>query len=130
MQKLRHSCRTLYADVRQSSWWNPEAALSWWHKAAVQGNAEAQVQIGGAYEFGDGVAVDYVEAMKWYDKAANQGNADGQYLLGEMYKQGNGAKLDNKAAVTWISRAADQGLLRRRSCSWQTVSGRYNRKAE
>ena len=48
-------------------------AMRWYRKAADQGNAVAQYNLGGLYENGRGVAQDYAEAMRWYRKAADQG---------------------------------------------------------
>jgi len=42
-------------------------------KAAEQGDAPAQCNLGDAYYFGNGVAKDQVEGVKWYRKAAEQG---------------------------------------------------------
>ena len=52
------------------------------YKAAEQGDAKAQVDLGICYCNGDGVPQDYTKAVKWFRKAAEQGNADGQYRLG------------------------------------------------
>jgi TPR repeat protein len=51
-------------------------AARWWHMAAEQGNANAQLNIGTCFEYGDGVAKDPVEAAKWLRRAAEQGNAN------------------------------------------------------
>ena len=53
-------------------------------KAAEQGNAAAQYELGDMYYWGQGVPRDYTEAMKWYRKAAEQGFAAAQYELGVM----------------------------------------------
>jgi len=49
-------------------------ALSWYRKAAEQGNARAQFAIGALFENGDGVKQDNAQAMYWYRKAAEQGH--------------------------------------------------------
>jgi uncharacterized protein len=51
-------------------------ALRWYRKAADQGNAEAQTNLGTCYVKGDGVPQDYVLAHMWLSLAAAQGNAD------------------------------------------------------
>jgi TPR repeat protein len=51
-------------------------------KAAEQGDAEAQYNLGNAYHYGRGVAQDYAEAVKWWRKATEQGSATAQYSLG------------------------------------------------
>ena len=60
-------------------------ALKWYQKAAEQGNASAQGNLGDMYEFGKGVTQDYAEALNWYRKAADQGNSYGQNNMGRMY---------------------------------------------
>jgi TPR repeat protein len=47
--------------------------MEWYRKAAGQGNADAENNIGDLYENGLGVSQDYVQAMVWYRKAADQG---------------------------------------------------------
>ena len=47
-------------------------AAKWFLKAAEQGNAEAQLNIGLMYDNGEGVQQDKMEAAKWYRKAAEQ----------------------------------------------------------
>jgi len=53
-------------------------ALKWVHKAADQGNAEAQCCLGVMYYDGEGVPRNYGEALKWFRKSADQGNAHAQ----------------------------------------------------
>ena len=59
-------------------------------KAADQGVASAQYNLGGMYYRGEGVAQDYTQALFWYRKAADQGDAYAQYNLGGMYDRGEG----------------------------------------
>ncbi|MBE4724310.1 sel1 repeat family protein, partial [Acinetobacter baumannii] len=60
-------------------------AAEWYSKAADQGLAEAQYNLGGMYDKGQGVAQSYAKAAEWYSKAADQGLAEAQYNLGVMY---------------------------------------------
>ena len=62
-------------------------AVKWYRKAADQGDAAAQFNLGVMYATGQGVPQDYAEAVKWYRKAAEQGHAGAQYNLGVMYDQ-------------------------------------------
>ena len=41
-----------------------------WRQAAEQGDAQAQMNLGLAYDFGNSVPEDDTEAVKWYRKAA------------------------------------------------------------
>ncbi|RUQ29706.1 MAG: sel1 repeat family protein [Candidatus Competibacteraceae bacterium] len=56
-------------------------AVKWYLKAAKQGYAVAQNNLGWMYEIGRGVKQDATESVKWYLKAAAQGNADAQNIL-------------------------------------------------
>ena len=57
------------------------AAVKWYRKAADQGLAKAQHNLGVAYSRGLGIAKDDAEAVKWYSKAADQGLIDAQTNL-------------------------------------------------
>ena len=63
-------------------------AASWFQKAAEQGDARAQNNLGFMYEKGRGAPQDYTEAVKWYRKAAEQGLAEAQNNLAGIYDQG------------------------------------------
>jgi tetratricopeptide (TPR) repeat protein len=77
-------------------------------KAAEQGDAEAQNNLGLAYYNGQGVTQDYVEAVKWWRKAAEQDLAEAQNNLGNRYAGGQGVKQDYVEAVKWWRKAAKQ----------------------
>ena len=49
-------------------------AVKWYRKAAEQGNANAQYNIGGMYEVGHGVPEDLVTAYAWAKIAYANGN--------------------------------------------------------
>ncbi|GHT63435.1 hypothetical protein FACS189451_10160 [Bacteroidia bacterium] len=49
--------------------------MSLFKKAAEQGAAIAQYELGLCYENGKGVTKDYSQAAYWYKKAAEQGDA-------------------------------------------------------
>ncbi len=78
-------------------------------KAADQGDAGAQLDLGCAYADGRGVKQDDVQAVHWYRKAAEQGNAGAQFKLGRMCQRGLGVKQDDAQAVVWYRKAAEQG---------------------
>ncbi len=59
-------------------------AVKWYRKAAEQGDADGQVNLGWMYREGLGVAQSGAEAVKWYRKAAEQGDADAQNRLKQM----------------------------------------------
>ena len=94
---------------------NREAA-KWLRKAAEQGHARAQFNLGVAHSNGEGVPKDYQEAAKWFRKAAEQGLAPTQLMLGFMYDEGEGVPKDKKEAAKWFRKAAEQELARLNSC--------------
>ena len=49
-------------------------AASWYHMAAWQGLAEAQLNLGFMFEMGRARRQNYVEALKWYNLATAGGN--------------------------------------------------------
>jgi len=86
-------------------------AVRWYRKAAEQGHALAQCNLGVMYDKGRGVKQDHAEAVRWYRKAAEKGHAHAQCNLGGMYASGQGVKQDHAEAVRWFRKAAEQGLV-------------------
>ena len=72
-------------------------------KAAEQGDAAAQFNLGQIYYSGEEVAQDYAEAMRWYRLAGDQGHMEAQYSLGVMYTNGEGAPKSRGHAMRWVS---------------------------
>ena len=79
-------------------------------KAAEQGLADAQFDIGNRYSNGDGIEQDFLQARAWYQKAAEQGLASAQFELGQMYALGFGVSMDITEARLWYREATKQGL--------------------
>ena len=84
----------------------------WYRKAAHQGLAHAQYNLGIMYDNGEGVPENDSEAVKWWRKAADQGDADAQYNLGIMYDKGLGVPENNIRAYVWWSMAKTQGHVK------------------
>ena len=78
-------------------------------KAAEQGDAVAQFNLGSMYRKGQGVRQDYQEAIRWFRLAAEQGDAVAQFNLGVMYYGGEGVPQDYEEALRWFRLAAEQG---------------------
>ncbi|MFZ1219184.1 MAG: tetratricopeptide repeat protein [Chthoniobacterales bacterium] len=95
----------IYADDQHRKY---SKAMELFKKAAAQGNLEAQHEIAGLYEFGQGVAKDPAEAMKWFRQAAENGYAEAQFTIGVRHAQGRDAKQDHAEALRWLRKAADQ----------------------
>jgi TPR repeat protein len=89
---------------------DPVEALKWFHKAAKQGNSEAQYNLGNLYGTPHfGIELDQEESVKWYRQAAEHGNADAQYSLGAKYFKGEGLPQDYVMGYAWMEVAARQG---------------------
>ncbi len=85
-------------------------ALEWYLKAANQGHANAQLNYGWRYFYGQaGLPVDYDKGFPWLLKAAQQGVTDAQSAVGEAYRDGKGTKADLVTALEWLRKAADKG---------------------
>jgi len=55
---------------------NYEEAVKWFRKAAEQGLAHGQHNLGVMYQYGQGVPQDYVLAQMWYNLAVAQGDEE------------------------------------------------------
>ena len=90
-------------------------AVSWYHKAALQNQADAQCYLGIAYHVGRGVEQNYKEALRWYRLAAAQGQATAENNLGWLLLTGatgqdaSDIREQQKEAVTWFYKAASHG---------------------
>jgi TPR repeat protein len=76
---------------------------------AQQGDANAQLQVGLRYDWGEGVGKDVNQAATWYQKSAVQGLANAQFLLGDCYAKGEGVAKNDTQSVSWYRKAAEQG---------------------
>ena len=79
-------------------------------KAADQGDADAQFNLGFAYYMGRRAPQDYAVAAKWFQKAADQGHTRAQYNLGVMYEEGSGVVVNYAEALRFYRLGADQGF--------------------
>lgn len=88
-------------------------AVTWWKKAAGQGNAEAMFLLGNAYLLGTQapklVSDPDREAAKWYFQAASSGHAEAQYMLAHLFLAGKGVVESRAEASNWFRKAAAQG---------------------
>jgi serine/threonine protein kinase len=86
-------------------------AIAWYRKAADQGFARAQNELGQCYLRGQGVAQDPRKAAELFRDSAEQGNAFGEHQLGVMYLRGwGGLPRDYAQALEWFRKSADQNL--------------------
>ena len=69
----------------------------------------AQCNLGLIYCNGEGVNVDYTEAMRWFLMAVEQEYLKAYYNIGKMYEKAYGVKKDLDTASEWYQKAADKG---------------------
>ena len=84
-------------------------AKEWFEKAAKQGHAGAQANLGTLYLQGRGAPQSSQMALFWFSRAAEQGNALAFTKLGSMYAEGRGVLQDFTQAHMWYNLAAVQG---------------------
>lgn len=65
------------------------SAVEEWRKAARNGDADAEYNLGQAYKMGRGVPVDLAAAESWYGKAAAQGHVEAEDNYGLALFQNN-----------------------------------------
>ncbi len=63
---------------------NLKLAAKWWSKAANQGHAFAQCNLGRAYEDGEGVRKNIPKAKKLYEASAKQGDPIPKFNLARL----------------------------------------------
>jgi len=86
-------------------------ALEYWHRAGELGIAKAYVNIGYAYQYGEGVEVDEKKAIHYYELAAMAGDADARHNLGlEEERVGNMERALNHHMIA--VRAGDSDSLK------------------
>ena len=107
MNEVYGALADLYLDEKETVVKrDPRKAMQWRMKAAENGDAVDQYNIGVKFGHGTGgVKKDTDEAMKWYLKAAAQGYAAAENNIGWMYYVGNGVKKDYAEAVKWFKKA-------------------------
>ena len=84
-------------------------AVLWYRKAASQGLAVAQTNLGIMFNDGIGVPRNPGEAAKWFELAARQGDPSALNNLGVLYDKGDGVPEDDRKAVELLTRAAELG---------------------
>jgi hypothetical protein len=78
---------------------NYVTANAWLLKAAEQGNAGAENNLGFAYYYGQGVPQNYAHALYWYQKAAAQGDTVAQNNLNALSEQNSNSAYSNNLPI-------------------------------
>lgn len=79
------------------------------HRKAMEGEPEAQFQLGVKYERGEGVSQNYDKASKWYRKSAKQGFTPAMAALAFLYSEGKGVPKDYDHAAELYRQAGSLG---------------------
>ncbi|HHY84274.1 MAG TPA: sel1 repeat family protein [Verrucomicrobia bacterium] len=98
-------------------------------KAAEEGDPEAQCYLGVCYYTGQGVPLDYQEAVKWYRRAAEQNDPVAQCYLGVCYLNGLGVA-GIRAGGEVVSRGGGAGRSRGAIQSGRALRNRAGRSPE
>lgn len=86
-------------------------AVSWYKKAAEQGNAKAQNNLGMAYIKGQGITQNDSDGVGWLRKAAEQGHMKAQNNLSVMYSSGRGVAKDEIESAKWCKKQRNRATL-------------------
>lgn len=80
-------------------------AVAEWRPLAIQGDADAQFNLGQAYKLGRGVPIDNIQALTWFKRAADQGHlqAEDNYGIG-LFQANRKAE-----AQPYLERSANRG---------------------
>ncbi len=85
------------------------SAFRHWLPLALEGNPDAQFNIGYMYANGFGLDENFSEAANWYRRAAENGISDAQYNLALLFSSGQGVERDLEESAHWFFEAARRG---------------------
>ena len=90
---------------------NWQQAAAWLHKAAAQGHAPANCELGMMYQIGsDGVVRDAARAARFYRAALDAHEPVAALALAGLYAAGEGVEKDTAQAAALLSQAQASGL--------------------
>lgn len=75
---------------------------------AESGDANAQLNLGAAYDSAPAAERDVEQALHWYQLAAEQGLAEAQFKLAHLLVE---EEISASAAAEWMHKAAEQGMV-------------------
>ena len=85
------------------------AALKACQQAALNGDLQAEYELGEFYYDGKRIERDLSLALKWFEQASLQGHAQSQYRLGMMFFRGEGVPANAVQAYIVLKMAAVNG---------------------
>ena len=104
------------------------AAFRDWLPRAVEGDPQAQYELGRFFAQGPGRREDFAEAARWFRRAAEQNHARAQSELAMLYTKGLGVPQDYLRAYIWFDRAAEgfgYGLRREQALELRDMTGAF-----
>jgi TPR repeat protein len=93
---------------------SPADAVTWYLKAAEQGNDLALRKLGEMFEFGEGVAPDHEKALEWIRKADALVPGSGLWsglAIARKHEGGRGFPKNLQRAEEWYRLSADKGYV-------------------
>lgn len=98
-------CETVGGEF-VSSHSDPAGALKIWLPFALEGDTDAQVNVGELYERGVAGGPDYQTAAQWYERAVAKEDARAMVNLAALYERGAGVARDTARARALYRRAS------------------------
>ncbi|KAI9351859.1 hypothetical protein BD770DRAFT_445607 [Pilaira anomala] len=99
-------CQMVLGTLIRGTSKNFAQAVYWNRKAAEKGILTAGINVGLAYENGEGVNQDYEEAMKWYKLMYDRYESpSAAHRMGNLYRHGLGVKRDCKMTLKYFNYA-------------------------
>ena len=83
-----------------------QGGIAWYLKAAAQGDAASERELGLTYMRGEGVPQSDKDAFAWLYSSSRQDDPIAEYNLAYLYLKGRGVTRDDTAAFAWYYRSA------------------------
>ncbi len=96
-----------------------QSSFHWLKKAAEEGYAPAQFEMGLRYYYRNRLIVTHLlnlrtpnirKSFSWFSEAANSGHAEATYFVGKMYGTGQAGTKDLERSFYWVQQAAEVGV--------------------
>lgn len=88
---------------------NVNLAIDYYTTAAKNGEIQAQLSLGKAYNLGIDVPQDYSKSLYWFNEAAEKNNPLAIYYIAQMYEYGQGVDIDSNKAFDLYLKSANLG---------------------
>ncbi len=106
--EAQHRLAAFYATDDLSGLKDEVKAVGWYTRAAEQGHAESQYDLGFMLILGEGTEKDVAKGLWWMEQAVANGNDYAARVLSDMYGKGlYGVELDGKRAAQWNEKAGE-----------------------